>query len=498
MSFRSRLLAFAIIALAFALRVAWLDLKPAHFDEGVNGAFVDAMTHQGYNAYDPTNFHGPLHFYILFVSQTLFGRSLWALRMPLVLFSTASVGMMLAFRRHLGIGACLLAALAMAISPAFSFYGRYAIHESAFVFFLMLATWGLAGLWSRGATTHLWATGLGITGAVLTKETYVVHLFALGGAAAVVWWSGGRARVAGQQWKVGDLGAVAAVCAGLIVFFYSGGFLNWESVPGLWRTFAPWLATGTKGESGHEKDWWYWLSLLGRYEWPALLGLIVTLRISWRGTNLIARGLAVMSLATLAVYSAIAYKTPWCLIALAWPLHLLFGYTVLRAARRVDGWFPWLIAGPALAVSLALALQLNFRKFTDETEPYVYVQTLPDIEKVLTPLRTLVARDSVARHLLGHVVMADTHPLPWLLGDYPHVVFLDFDALPESLDAAFLLIDEQLQETIEPLLRHTYFFEPLRLRGQSDGTALLYLRVAEFRDQFPGRTPEFTPAPAAP
>src|SRR5271170_2547157 len=114
---RRHCLAAIILVLAFALRLVWLDLKPAHFDEGVNGWFVDKITHEGFYHYDPTNFHGPLHFYALFVAQTLFGRSIWVLRMPIVLLSTACVGLVLAFRRYFGESVCQLAALAMAVSP---------------------------------------------------------------------------------------------------------------------------------------------------------------------------------------------------------------------------------------------------------------------------------------------------------------------------------------------------------------------------------------------
>ena len=64
----------AIVLLAFALRIAWIEMKPLHFDEGVNGWFVDQMTRTGYYHYDPGNFHGPLHFYALFLSLTFFGR----------------------------------------------------------------------------------------------------------------------------------------------------------------------------------------------------------------------------------------------------------------------------------------------------------------------------------------------------------------------------------------------------------------------------------------
>src|SRR5450432_1752723 len=130
MNARDRWISAGIVALAFALRVAWLGLKPAHFDEGVNGWFVDSMTRDGFYHYDPTNFHGPLHFYVLFLAQTLFGRSLWVLRMPTVLLSTICVGMVLAFRRYFDERACQIAALAMAVSPGMVFYGRYAIHET--------------------------------------------------------------------------------------------------------------------------------------------------------------------------------------------------------------------------------------------------------------------------------------------------------------------------------------------------------------------------------
>src|ERR1700761_7950524 len=84
-----------ILLVALVFRLLWLGMKPPHFDEGVNGWFIDQMTIHGFYHYDPTNFHGPLHFYILFLAQTLLGRHIWALRLPLVLASTAAVGMTL-------------------------------------------------------------------------------------------------------------------------------------------------------------------------------------------------------------------------------------------------------------------------------------------------------------------------------------------------------------------------------------------------------------------
>ncbi len=51
-----------IIGLAALLRFFLLGIKPPHFDEGINGWFVDQMMKTGFYKYDPTNYHGPLHF----------------------------------------------------------------------------------------------------------------------------------------------------------------------------------------------------------------------------------------------------------------------------------------------------------------------------------------------------------------------------------------------------------------------------------------------------
>ena len=117
-----------ILVIAAGLRITFLDIKPAHFDEGVNGWFADQMERTGYFRYDPTNYHGPLHFYFLFLSQTLFGRNLWALRLPAILPSLLAVWVALRFREHFGAATARIAALAMAVSPAYVFYGRYSIH----------------------------------------------------------------------------------------------------------------------------------------------------------------------------------------------------------------------------------------------------------------------------------------------------------------------------------------------------------------------------------
>src|SRR6202047_2978284 len=126
-----------IVGIAAFLRFLLLAIKPPHFDEGINGWFVDQIVKTGFYKYDPTNYHGPLHFYVLLLSQTLLGTTLWALRLPVVLVSIPSVWLALKFEPFAGRTVSRLAALAMAVSPGFVFYGRYSIHEVWIPFFTM-------------------------------------------------------------------------------------------------------------------------------------------------------------------------------------------------------------------------------------------------------------------------------------------------------------------------------------------------------------------------
>ena len=75
----------------------------------------------------------------------MLGRNLWALRMPVVIASTLTVWLVTKFDRFIDRRACWLAALAMAVSPGMEFYGRYAIHETELVLFLILVV-GCAGM----------------------------------------------------------------------------------------------------------------------------------------------------------------------------------------------------------------------------------------------------------------------------------------------------------------------------------------------------------------
>ena len=554
---------WVIVGLGAFLRFFLLGIKPPHFDEGINGWFVDQMVKNGFYRYDPTNYHGPLHFYILFICQTLLGRNVWAIRLPVVLASIFSIHLTMKFEPFVGRNVSRIAALAMAVSPGFVFYGRYSIHEVWLLLFSMLFILGLLGLWQRGTVDYLWCTGMGLTGMILTKETYIIHvgcaliaIFVTSISVAITPLTGGRPglvrSVISQRWRfldiailgIGVIGtasyfflglwmkgistlATALACVALrriwqgsrreaasqwvrqtwtwldllvltitgiaaIIFFYSGTFLNWPGVEGLWKTFDAWFKTGSQG-AGHEKDWWYWLMLIGRYEQPVALGLLLCLCCQFfRHVSL--RYLAIYGVGTLIAYSIVKYKTPWCIISMTWPLLFVFGGFIglMPALFRRSA---LIVVAVLLTASLALSVRLNYFRCTTDTEPYVYVQTYNAIWKLTKPLLRLAKSNPTYDQLIGHLIRTSTYPLPWMLGDFTKVGYYEHNNMPDKLDGDFLLVQSDKIDEVEAKLHETYYTEPMTIRQYQDWSKI-YFNAKVFAKLFPGRVPEFSGKPA--
>ena len=494
---------WAILGLAVFLRFLLLGMKPPHFDEGINGWFVDQVVKNGFYRYDQTNYHGPLHFYVLLVFECLFGRNLWALRLPVVLVSIAGVWMMFKFEPLVGRNVTRIAALAMAISPGFVFYGRYAIHEVWLQLFSTMFILGLLGLWKFGRLNYLWYAGMGLAGMILTKETYAIHLACAILAIPTLAVSYALSRVpdakpAKQTWTWIDLAMVLGVGAAAIIFFYSGTFFNWDGLKGLYLAFKAWTETGEAGH-GHEKAWDYWFKMMGpswetggenftAYELPMLAGLILCL-FCQKFKNLSLRYLAIYGVGSLVAYSYVKYKTPWCIISFGWPFLFVLGGCVLlvrpKNLRKV-----YVTIGILLCLSLVRSVWLNYFRCSSPTEPYAYVQTYNDIFKLSKPLLTLAKRDPAYYHLTGHLIRSSIYPLPWTLGDFDRVGYYEGGNMPANVDGDFLLVQQDKIKDVESKLKGSYYTEMMTLRNYQDPSKIFF-SAKVFKEFFPGKAPDF-------
>jgi uncharacterized protein (TIGR03663 family) len=126
---------FFITAIAIFLRVYWIDLKPLHHDEGVNGFFLTTLFREGVYKYDPGNYHGPTLYFVALAFTKILGLETFAIRYSVVIFGVGIVVLAFALRRYIGRVGALSAALFLALSPGMVFVSRYFIHEILFVFF---------------------------------------------------------------------------------------------------------------------------------------------------------------------------------------------------------------------------------------------------------------------------------------------------------------------------------------------------------------------------
>lgn len=126
---------FLITAIAIFLRVYWIDLKPLHHDEGVNGYFLTTLFREGIYKYDPGNYHGPSLYFIALAFTKILGLETFAIRYSVVIFGVGIVVLAFFLRRYIGKAGALSAALFLAVSPGMVFISRYFIHEILFIFF---------------------------------------------------------------------------------------------------------------------------------------------------------------------------------------------------------------------------------------------------------------------------------------------------------------------------------------------------------------------------
>jgi predicted membrane-bound mannosyltransferase len=242
--------------------------------------------------------------------------------------------------------------------------------------------------------------------------------------------------------------------------------------------------------AGHEKPWHYWLGLFLRYEPPALLGLLAAPVIALAAAPPI-RLLALYGLGSFAAYSVIHYKTPWCVLELIWPLLFVAAAVIDGLATRSRPGLAAALTGALALSSLVPAVRVNFLRYADPAEPYVYVQTFPAALEPVRLLERAAARDPSLRGQQIHVLMKLSWPLPWLLAGFPRTGHWSKEQLPPG-DAAVLFVDEPHRALVEARLHRRYFLIPFKL-SPAHAQAYAYFDAERFAADVPAGTPTFTP-----
>jgi uncharacterized protein (TIGR03663 family) len=506
---RARAVLVLAVLIAAALRFPALAARPMHADEAVHADKLGTLLETGRYAYDPSEYHGPTLYYLTLAAARLQGiRRYVDLDEATLRAVPAALGVALV-AAHAGAGGVLgpwgaaLAALLAALSPAMVFYSRYYIHETPLVlasFGALLAAWS----WLRRPSAAAGLLGGTCAGLMLaTKETAALALGALALALALTAVSTPDPDAPPGERAADRLGAFLhrhyaglALAAALLVaatLFSSfgtrpGGVVDAVRAYGYYfeRSGTPW----------HTHAWDYYLRLLahvpaaGTPFWTE--GLILVLAATGgvaaftrspeagadpRGLRL----LALYTLVLLAIYCAVPYKTPWCVLGFLHGMILLAGpgaVCLVRCARR---------AGARAAVALLLlgaathlgwqAHAAAFRFPADPRNPYVYAHTGTDVFRVVSRLEELARAHPAGLALPVQVVSRENlWPLPWYLRRFPNVAW--WTGVSGSAPAAPVVL---ITPDMEPaLVRRLYELPP---PGERELYVSAFERPVELRPQ---------------
>jgi uncharacterized protein (TIGR03663 family) len=472
-------------------------MRPMHTDEAVHAYNFRGLLENGIYKYDPREYHGPTLNYFTLIPAWLSAAHTYTeitestVRIVPVAFGVILILLTVLLADGLGLAA-VVAALLAALSPAMVFYSRYYIQETLLVCF----TFGVIACGYRYARSGRlpWAIMTGVFAGLMhaTKETAIIAFGSMGLALALSCRGclardpeaaqcrglpardsrAGRPRHA----KLSHLALGLAAAVIVSALFYSAFFRNPRGVLDSYLAYAAYFGRAGGQNTVHVHPWYYYLQMLlfSRYMqgpiwtegWIVLLAL-VGVAAAVKGSRVgpidpkLVRFLAIYTATMTIVYSAVPYKTPWCLLSFLHGMVLLAGVgavTLLAWIRR-----------PAMQLGVAVLLfaaaghlafetyRANFVYYADSRNPYVYAHPTPEILIAVEKVREYARLDGVGKSedlpIQVMVPGGDYWPLPWYLRDlqvgyYPSV--------PEPREIGPLIL---ISDTLEGTLAHRLYNE---------------------------------------
>lgn len=493
-----------VAAGALAFRLPQLEKRPMHCDEANQAVRAGILLDEGRYHYDPVEHHGPILYWITVPLVRLGGAadfahtSEFAFRLVPVLFGAGLILLVFLAADGLGRGPAVLASLLVAISPAMVYYSRYYVQEMLLVFFTFAT---IACAWRYVQSRAFgWAAATGASLGLMhaTKETWVLAgaAMAIGLGLTLAWtrWRDGAAPAIRPYFR--PLAVLVAVVAAavVVVAFYTSFGTHWRGPIDSILAYETYWRRGT--EPGiHSHPWHFYLGLLlwnrpmRGFFWTesfivglAALGAVAAL-FGWkcfrrsdspgedRGTPSLAfcRFLAFYTIALTALYAAVSYKTPWCMLSFLHGMILLAGVGAWAVVRSLP-WVPLRIVACGLLIVGAAHLgrqsyALSYRFAADQRNPYVYAHTSGDVLNLAAQMERLAQASPEGHDMLIHVVTPENvWPLPWYLrrfnakrvGYWQDIDAWSKEAASSGPPPSVIVLTEDVRPQVDAKLRAAY------------------------------------------
>ncbi|UCG57457.1 MAG: TIGR03663 family protein [Phycisphaerales bacterium] len=493
-------LILAVTLVAVMLRAPRLRQRPMHTDEAVHAEKFRLLLEEGTYTYDPNEYHGPTLNYLTLIpawltsAQKLTEITEFTLRIVPVFFGLVLIVLLVPAARGLGLGAATCAALLAAVSPAMVFYSRYYIQETLLVCF----TFGVIVTGYRYAQGRnvLWILLTGVFLGLMhaSKETCVVAVGSMALALLLAHRLGPALAVV-KATRRSDLVICLAAAALVSALFHSSFLSNPSGVVDSARTYLTYVDRAGSNDV-HIHPWYYYLKMLVCFKsgdgpfWSeglivllAAVGFVVALRAKGSaGTSCaLVRFVAFYTLMMTVIYSAIPYKTPWCVLGFLHGMILLAGVGAVALIGWAPKGLPRLVTLGLLTAGLVHLIWqsylCNYVYYADNRNPYVYAHTTEDVFHVVERVEEMAMAHPDGHRMHVQVICPkhDYWPLPWYLRHFEKDSIDWLDQVVDGQPSAPLIIASDKVEAA--LSNKLYTSTPLENRQ-------LYLYLFEQRPYY--------------
>jgi len=447
-------LILAVTIVALALRLPRLSRRPMHGDEAVHAIKFGELLEKGFYKYDSYEYHGPTLNYLTLIpawlssAEKLTEVNESTLRIVPVFCGVLMVIFILLIADGLGTNSSIFAAILTAISPAMIYYSRYYVQEALLVCFSFgLIVSGYRYFKSRKIA---WAILTGMFAGLMhaSKETCIIDFGALILSLIIVHLILRKKDSFVNAFKsIKPSHMIACVLAAIAVsvLFFSSFFTNPRGILDSILTYTTYF-NRAGNNNFHLNPWYYYLRILIFYKYEngpvwtdafivilAAIGFIAALKkkgLPFADTNLV-RLLGFYTIIKIIVYSAIPYKTPWCMLGFIHGLILLAGVGAAVLISKTSKLLPrfiisiFLLGGTGHLIWQAYLC--NFVYYADSNNPHVYAHPTTEIFTAIEKLEHYARAHPQGKNMYIEVICPghDYWPLPWYLRSFTAVAYRD-------------------------------------------------------------------------
>ena len=238
-------------------------------------------------------------------------------------------------------------------------------------------------------------------------------------------WANFRAALGSRGDLLLIIAASSLVFIYVCVLFFSSFFTYPEGVKGAIQAYEIWTKTGSKDHT--QNGIWGYLTWGLQSEAPIFFLSGVGILISFADArHRFAMFASLWAFGLFAAYTIIPYKTPWLAIGFIVPMCIAAGYAINQTAAAKNLSLKILGILMAVVATITLAYQtyeLNFVRYDDEDEAYIYAHTSREILDLTQKISYYSLKSGKGLDTKIEIVSPDYWPMVWYLRDYKQANF---------------------------------------------------------------------------